>query len=495
MSFKPFREKLRGFDHIRTEALLLLLGLTLVRGLIYSAIIPPWQAPDEPRHFEYVKLLYEKRRLVGWGDVTPSVEQEIIASMDRYNFWQFGVVHAQVFPPEGLPQSFKDIWTPGLSHELHQPPLAYLVYATVLPFAGPDSATQLYAMRLISVIMGTLVVLAAYLTMMELFPDDPFMFLGVPAFIGLLPMHAYTTSVLTNDNLAALLISLIILLQVICLRRGFSAPRLSAGVILLGLGVLTKRTALVALPIILVVIAIHLWRRGFRPRLAWKKAAAFSGILCLLVGVAALNWDRLRNSLFRLIPGLDRALHSLLYIYLFYFLRPSASHRYSIDPTKYFSAGSLAYYRGFFRMLFETFWARFGWVNVRLHPFCYLLIGLVCLASAFGLGAFVLRNRRNAYLMSLLQKDALLVFFAAILFGFGLLVVKMVRDWDNVPRPLSQGKFLFPVIIPIAALFMIGLRELVTPSRRGLLLLGWLGGLVLLEAISLLVCIIPFYYG
>lgn len=480
---------------VRYKFLVLLLVTSLVRGFVYSAIIPPWQSPDEPRHFEYVKLLYEKRRLVGWGDVTPSVEREIIASMDRYDFWQFGIVHAQVFLSEGFPQSFKDIWVPGMSHELHQPPLAYLVYATVLPFTGSDPATQLYAMRLISVMMGTLVVLAAYLTMMELFPDDPFMFIGVPTFIAFLPMHAYTTSVLTNDNLAALFVSLIILLQVISLRRGFSASRLAVSVILLGLGIFTKRTALVALPIILVVIAIHLWRRGFRPHLAWKKAVAFSGILFFLVGVAALNWDRLRDFLFRLLPGLDRALHSLLYIYLFYFLRPSESHRYAIDPTKYFSVGSLAYYRRFFQMLFETFWARFGWVNVRLHPFYYLLIGLACLASAFGLGVFVLRSRRNVHPMSFLQKDALLVFFAAILFGFGMLVVKMVRDWDNVPQPLTQGKFLFPVIIPISSLFMIGLRELVPPSHRRFLSLGWLGGLVVLEAISLLIYIIPFYYG
>jgi hypothetical protein len=473
----------------------LLIAISLVQGFIYSVIIPPWQAPDEPRHFEYVKLLYEKRRLVGWGDVTPSVEQEIIASMDRYNFWQFGIVNTQVFPSEGLPQSFRDIWLPGVSHELHQPPLAYLVYATVLPFAGPDPATQLYAMRLISVIMGTLVVLASYLTMMELFPDDPFMFLAVPSFIAFLPMHAYTTSVLTNDNLAALLVSLVILLQVISLRRGLSVSRLTASVILLGLGIFTKRTALVALPIILVVIAIYLWRRGFRPHLAWKKAAVVLGSLSLLTVVAVLNWDRLRAFLVRLLPGLDRALDSLFYIYLFYFLRPSADHHYSLDPTKYFTADSLAYYRRFLQMLFETFWARFGWVNVQLHPLCYLLIGLVCLTSAFGLVVFIFRNRRAAHPMNLFQKDALLVFGTAILFGFGMLVVKMIRDWDNVPRPLTQGKFLFPVIIPIAALFMVGLRELAPPSRRGHLLLGWLGGLVLLEAISLLAYIIPFYYG
>jgi len=315
----------------RYKFLLLLLAISLVRGLIYSAVVPPWQAPDEPRHFEYVKLLYEKHRLVGWGDVTPSVEQEIIASMDTYSFWRLGVVHSEVFPVEGLPRNFQEIWVPALSHELHQPPLAYIVYATVLPFVGPDPATQLFFMRLISVIMGALVVLAAYLTAVEIFPDDPFMFLGVPAMIAFLPMHTYTTGMLTNDNLAALLVSLIILLQVISLRWGFTVRRLAASVILMVLALLTKRTGIVGPPVVLVALILFLARSDVRSRVSWVRVTVFSGTLFFLAAILALRWETLRALLSHTIPGLGQELNSLFYIYVLHFLRPLPAFRYSID--------------------------------------------------------------------------------------------------------------------------------------------------------------------
>lgn len=479
----------------RYKFLLLLLAISLVRGLIYSAVVPPWQAPDEPRHFEYVKLLYEKRRLVGWGDVIPSVEQEIIASMDTYSFWRFGVVHSKVFPAEGLPRNFREIWVPALSHELHQPPLAYIVYATVLPFAGPDPATQLYLMRLISVIMGALIVLVAYLTAVEVFPDDPFMFLGVPTMIAFLPMHTYTTGMLTNDNLAALLVLLIILLQVISLRWGFTGRRLAVSVILVVLALLTKRTAIVGPPIVLVALVSFLARSGVRSRVSWARVAVFSGTLFFLAGILALRWETLRGILSRMVPGLGQELNSLLYIYVLHFLRPLPAFRYSIDLSKYLSSEALEYYQRFFQMLFETFWARFGWVNVRLDPFWYLLIGLVCVVSAGGLVVFVLRCLRRGPGLSRFQNEVLFLFFTAILLNLGVIAVRMIRDWDNVPRPLTQGKFLFPVIIPIATLFVLGLRELLPLQRRWVLLLGWCGALVLVDVVGLMFRIVPFYYG
>lgn len=52
--------------------LVLLLAVFLARGVIYLAVIPPWQAPDEPKHFEYVNLLYQERRLLSQKDVSPS---------------------------------------------------------------------------------------------------------------------------------------------------------------------------------------------------------------------------------------------------------------------------------------------------------------------------------------------------------------------------------------------------------------------------------------
>src|SRR5207253_6448087 len=42
---------------------LLLAVLTLLHGLIYIALLPPWQTPDEPTVFEYAALLGQLGRV------------------------------------------------------------------------------------------------------------------------------------------------------------------------------------------------------------------------------------------------------------------------------------------------------------------------------------------------------------------------------------------------------------------------------------------------
>src|SRR5204863_4063413 len=105
--------------------------LTLALGLIYLAVIPPWGGPDEPRHFEYVALLSLKGRTVGYGDITPSVMNDIIRSMDSVNYWKWGVSAWTRTTPGELPNDFTAIYGEG-AHQLHQPPLAYLLY--LLPY-------------------------------------------------------------------------------------------------------------------------------------------------------------------------------------------------------------------------------------------------------------------------------------------------------------------------------------------------------------------------
>lgn len=40
--------------------LALLIALALLKGILYTAITPPWQAPDEPKYLEHLWLVHEK---------------------------------------------------------------------------------------------------------------------------------------------------------------------------------------------------------------------------------------------------------------------------------------------------------------------------------------------------------------------------------------------------------------------------------------------------
>lgn len=477
------------------KVLLLLLGLALVRGLIYSAVVPPWQAPDEPRHFEYVKLLYEKGRLVGWGDATPAIEQEIIASMRRFDYWRYGHSDAPPLPPGKLPTSFGQIWAwPGTQHELHQPPLSYLLYLVPLVLtAGQDTALQLYALRLLSVLLGVAVVLIAFHTANELFPDNPRLALAIPTFVAFLPMHTFLTSTVNNDHLAEVCVCLLLLVLVRGFRRGFSLWGLGAIVLVVVAGLLAKRTALVAVAIALVVLPLYLWKRPAGWTLNWRKVilslAALLGVMALVV-VIVMRWGQA-------VAEVNRVGSWQNWLTKFYLFLPSeqfpASLRYNLISPQAFQI-----YQHYVWTIFQTFWARFGWQNIPLGSWGYYALAVVSLAALLGLGLFVIRACRRAIHLEWWQQRVLILFALSIVMTGALIFGREIRNWEsNLARGgpgWPPGRYLFPVIIPIATLFVLGWSELAPRRYRAVWTMVLPGLLFLLDSFSLLFLIIPYFY-
>jgi len=463
--------------------LLLFISLSLVRGLLYAAVVPPWQAPDEPKHFEYVRLLYEKRRLVGWSDVDPALEQEIIQSMDRYDYWRFGR-----FNRTG--KSFQELWG-GASHKLEQPPLSYLLYVPLLLMVPPDdTALQLYSFRLESVFLGTLVVLLAFLTAGELFPHDEVMQVGVPTFVTFLPMHTFITSSLNSDHLAEVLVSVSLFLLVRAFRRGLSllsAAGIAAAVLL---AALAKRTALFMIPTLLAAVFLYLAERGHS--ISWGKAFLIGlGLAIAFVGLGVAFIGPLESALVGISPRLATTIHHARFYYLFL-----PSEQFPLVWEKgYLGPEAQAIYGRWMRIFFESFWAHFGWLKLPLAARWYQLLGLACLAGLVGLSQLVIREARGPGQLVPWQRALLLVFCLATVFATGMILAKNVRglgfEWTGAP----QGRWLYTVIVPIATLLLLGWRTLVPERGRGWLLWGWVTSFVILDSVALVRYILPFFYG
>jgi hypothetical protein len=98
-------------------------GFALLARITVALVLPPWQGPDEPKHFEYAGLLVEKRhelwserRLIRHpGDISPELQAAIIDSMARHDFWTY----TNQRPPDRLPASFQEVWGPS-STDLHR---------------------------------------------------------------------------------------------------------------------------------------------------------------------------------------------------------------------------------------------------------------------------------------------------------------------------------------------------------------------------------------
>lgn len=461
----------------------LLAVITLALGLFYLAVIPPWGGPDEPRHYEYVRLLYEKGRLIGYPDVDQKVMDQVIRSMDAVNYWSWGVTLWKRTKPGELPKDFTAIYGEA-AHQLHQPPLAYLLYLVPLKaYINSDIRTQLYAMRLLSILLDIVTVLAAYVAGRELFPDDPTMALAIPVFVMLLPQHLFLHSTVMNDHLVEAAIAWTIALIARTFRLGLSLPRVIAIFLLFVVAVGAKRSGLYAVPIVgfsfLVYMFLH-WGGG---RLSVsQRAVRLAGVVIfvslLAVGlVAAWNWISAH------VPKLAE------YIVVLFLFLPSQEFPFTLNGTL-LRPDSLRLFGSYFKRIFISTWGHFGWMNITLGVQAYWAFAALCVAAALGLLFYLARDFRKllAY-----QRATLIVFGASIVFVLAILVGLEVRNWSLGWEAGAQGRYLFPVLIPFATLFLLGTRAFLPRARYVTWFAVLVGAMIVYNIVVLGFFIIPFY--
>ncbi len=134
--------------------------LSLAMGLLFSVLIPPWQAPDEPRHVEYAIRLSEKGWFLQPDDLSYELQREILASMREFDFWRLiGRDH-----PDPLPDSFVEdsFLIRSGTRFADESPLYSLVPAVVFKaLPGDDLLLRLYVMRWFSVLLSAATVALA----------------------------------------------------------------------------------------------------------------------------------------------------------------------------------------------------------------------------------------------------------------------------------------------------------------------------------------------
>ena len=476
----PARET--ALTNIRALPVLLAV-LTLALGLVYLAVIPPWGGPDEPRHYEYVRLLYEKNRFVSWADVDPNVMDEIIRSMDAVNYWKWGVSEWKRRTPGELPKTFDEIYPRG-AHQLHQPPLAYILYLAPFKLVADNSIrTQLYAMRLLSILLNVVTVLAAYVVGRELFRNDPTMALAIPVFVMLLPQHLFLHSTVMNDHLTEAALAWMIALMVRTFRLGLALPRVLGMLLLLGIGLASKRNALYGLPILgfgFFVYAVARWGGGRLSATQKSVRLAVSVIVLALIAVGAYwtwNWITVN------VPELSNYV-----VRLFLFL-PSEEFPFYLDA-RIIEPHAFRLYYSYLRQLFVSIWGHFGWMNITLGVQAYIGFAILSALSLLGLVVVAVRDAKK---LTFAQIGTLVVFAGSIVFALLLILAIEVRYWDLGWDGGSSGRYLFPVLIPLATLFLLGTRAFVPRSKY----IAWFGVMVLFMVVynilALGLFIIPFY--
>jgi 4-amino-4-deoxy-L-arabinose transferase-like glycosyltransferase len=171
----------------RVFALLILLVYIIV-GVLFAVITPPWQAPDEPAHYNTIRQVAENGccPTIELGDWQLAYQNELVSAR---------------FAPELLDR------LETIQYEDHQPPLYYLLSSVVYRlFNG-----SLTALRIFSVLIGTGLVACMFAIVQRLFPDRPGVVIGSTLLFAFIPQHMAMLSAVNNDGLSELFIALTLL--------------------------------------------------------------------------------------------------------------------------------------------------------------------------------------------------------------------------------------------------------------------------------------------
>jgi hypothetical protein len=227
----------------------LLFALSLVHGLIYAVVIPPWQIPDEPFYFA-------------------SAQQEAA---------RLGLVSHPVLvaPPASEP-------TP-----------LYFVLASPVVAASKDPVISMYLLRVLSALLSASIAVLGFWTASILFEGDAVVPLATALALSLLPMVGQFSAEVAPDALANVAGALVFFGCVTLLMRGWRPGPALLVVAALALGIAAKRDALallgpcLALPVLMTAVSQReRAAAGVTPRRRWvfPLGMASAG---LLAGVAA----------------------------------------------------------------------------------------------------------------------------------------------------------------------------------------------------------------
>jgi hypothetical protein len=432
-----------------------LLALALVRGLIYGAVAPPWQAPDEPAQFERVKAALSAADWNSTSQNGPAWYDELSKSLFTFRYWDFVDTSRPSYAPNSIGRYI------ALYQEIYQGLYgsrgAYVVMALPL-FLAPhlDITLQLYLVRINMVLMNVAVIFLAYLTVRAIFPRDTFLILGVPILILFNPQHTHLMSAVNNGNLAELLATAVLYFMVTGIMQGFSWLKVLA---ILGLSLAamwTKATAYF-LPVAIGSILLF-YLPAYRRYWPWL---LLSGAV-----LAVLTYFFIPQRLILLLASFGDLARS--------------GNIFYVDPLVPID-------------LFRSFWAYPGWMILLLHPFWYQVLFISCLLALIGLLGLLLTKWRLCRAPShRLQFRALLVLAIAAASSIVVLLA-----WNSVTHSIiyRQGRSIYPVIVPISLFLMLGWRQLIPAGWHKFSLVALTAGLCLFDALVLLDYIIPFFYS
>ncbi len=461
--------------------LILLITLTLLRGVLYLSIFPPFLAPDEAAHFEAI-------RLIGQGKKWPTAEvyattpmhPDMISTFEKYRIWYLANQYA---PPSTLGATsnlFIDYYDARISAGAVMADSYLMLYhLTLAPLsaatASLDLTAQVYLLRFVSVLFTTATMVIAWFTARTVFPAQLELVLAAVSFMMLWPMHTHVGASVTVDALAELLACTFFWLLIKIWIKGFSPLKAISLLVVLGLTLLTKPTTFFLLPTLAAALIFFLGRRlKLSPWLIY-------GLLTLLVILALVG-----SILLHQFSDGGRQILSLLTAP---FTLPAWGDLVMDRP--------LSFYVSALNFSVLSFAGLFGWSNIHIpwgwvHGWAGVLF-LVGVGSLIFCYQSLLRPAPRRDEFSPRQRSLLIFLLLALIFsliGVATAVIGSESSGWGI-----HSRYYFPAIIPLALYFYLGFRQLFPGRWRKVALPSWVISWFIYDGVALFIVILPYLYS
>ncbi len=459
--------------------LALILAIYLLLALAYGAINPLFEAPDEHYHFFTAQAIAGSKSLPSLAtDPDPWMAQEAAQPPLYY------VATAALIKTIDTSQSKELTWlNPRVRLGDASAPdnINAFVHTPVEAWPWQGHVLAVHLMRIFSSLLGLGTLLCIYGSGRLLWPNAPQQALLATAMVAFLPQFDFLHGSISNDTLIIFLCAAALWQLLGMWYGGLSLLRLAFLGITIGLAVLSKMAGLLLLIFALGFIVVLLWRND-RGR---EGPISIYGFLRLgtLVAIALLfsGWLLWRNwQLYGDITATNQ------------FVRIAGGDReYSLFQVLGESSG-----------LWSSFFALFGWFNLRPPGWVYLVWNGIVLAAGAGVLVELVRSirekdgspmtRQNKPSAANGSQKALRDWpgWPAALLSLWVLLVYAGLVRFMLQTPAAQGRLLFPALVPLALGLAFGLSRY---RWTGIYILA--PAMALLTSLYCLIFIIPGAYA
>ena len=422
--------------------------LVVVKALLFMLLLPPWQGPDEIQHFTGVLMFAGG---APFGSTTPNeaIEARILQSLDRHDFWRLS--------EDTIPRSV-------VNRGSTSPVLLWFLAIPVRHLPTRDVISQLMFLRFLSVCCSLGIVWLAFQVAAQFDPESPWTALTAASIVAFHPQYSFISGVFSPDNYFILFLSLIVYLLCRFPYVRNKTPIVVALFLLTGFSFFSKRAGFVAIPVCLLgLLSTILLSPASKERsriLLGFAASVSAGVVVYLLGMflysPAAAWGGWI---------LQEAMAVL-----------SAISVEQLTPERLIRSLGVFY---------VSFWFSYGWMIYKLSYGWYLVLGAMTLLSVGGVVVLIAKRSHRERLDTRVLLVALIsVFFVVTLY---LSVVLF--------RPVTaHGRFLFPVIVPLAVLMAVGIRACVPAVYKDSACIVTILFFIALNGLCLLKYLIPIFY-